>query len=1497
MDFHAMRLPEDVLEKIQDERDRLGHPVLTDADLVEARSEGKMLIIIAGMVFDVTKFLEEHPGGFEALERHIGRDASDPFFERHDNPAFQLLPRYYYADYAADDGTAAFGELPILREESGETSMNEDEATADAELKARTDESHEDHHEDQDDERAGSGYKEDLPEGVTETAGAAGPSQEGVVPAMVLDAKENGVLENGSSEEAHSEVDSKPDEEEKRKNSKDDDKHSVATTECNQPPTLNIPATGCPFMALAMLKEAGHEPVTPSKTMSRTGSFKMRSGSDDMTSNNPYGSFSSFPNKATESPRSVRSREDLSSSRPTTTKNSSSMNSRSRKGRGTNINKAGGVFRGQMHRKRRLAKLKKAPPIDQYLWDLHSARIASSWTELVKKSDYAEIGRRIYGSVKANDTLEPLFRFTNQTVQGTKFVDMLSSIVENINNPQTIFEKVNELAPMHHRKGVKAAHMPIMKGIIVSLLKHVLGDEFTNEDEEAWNWIWQYLTQILDQSLQDVGSNLGLVRECWDSICEQYTTNELGEMVYDHLFKMAPNLTMLFTKPRSYMAVKMGDMLSMLVSFADSSESMKQQISWLGLRHVKYKIRPHHIPLMGPVFLAVVAEAAGVHWSQDTEKAWSVLFNMVCVNMADAIQEGEEYAEALEKAIGILKEQVDATSMVATIRAELATNCPSMFDDEASSGSKGLSRLKRSGRLMSVSSGNPSNESVKSGSDRRGSVPDLALHDVSHLLHASAAKKKEPERKLSTTGTSRPNANTFEGMAEETTVNIIESVYDFFLETGQNVWDPEKQMEIVAICAPRLFAWGMREKHLKDVWLAIERAITKTAESLFDERMISSLRWFWKSISEALQEEFNASENGYNDLVLSSWDIVRQRTEVQELGEKFWKYLNCMSPEQTNLFRRSLSMWGHLLHHIVNMLLISITDPEEYYDLMFELTIRHIRYGVRSEYLNPFGNALFATFEEILSDVWEEKTTKAWKLVWKRATCNMSRGLNMGGNAITQALVEGNVEALQDAISSAPRSKRAEWLCQIDINGAIISPLIWAMHDGKTAIVDFILSDLLTIRADIHGYYYGREELFKYHDDLIGEILREAPDSMTVLLDGLMWHSKEKLMGRLVRVNYYIKDVYGEPRENVDSWASPLGRFIVLGDNHTFLHPIVKQTLQLKWQKFGLFLFCLKEVWYLGMLITFMVGHVQDPSGCIGRLQKDRIALSVMAVVTLGVQMKMVMTHFVKRLCITYQIGSFEIIVPRCLASIWTLVRITSCVLLIYVMSRDGCNHCVNNPTSASCTNITNTSTRAEYWDEPADNFGMLEQFSLLAAKAKGDTGVATATTLASSKDRSAMAFVGVLLWIQMFQACILSTPLAAFTYTIGIMFLDISHSLFMIFILISAFGSALTMIGEPPFDQGWDHTLAVLLQEVLGVSQQYYPEIGSFTRFLLLVYVSRIFDDIGFDEPLNFSANDSGPAGGVQLFERDDHPKYVPDRILRFTGDASPEDPWPEIN
>eukprot|EP00960_Hanusia_phi_P046815 758057-Hanusia_phi.AAC.3 len=87
---------------------------------------------------------------------------------------------------------------------------------------------------------------------------------------------------------------------------------------------------------------------------------------------------------------------------------------------------------------------------------------------------------------------------------------------------------------------------------------------------------------------------------------------------------------------------------------------------------------------------------------------------------------------------------------------------------------------------------------------------------------------------------------------------------------------------------------------------------------------------------------------------------------------------------------------------------------------------------------------------------------------------------------------------------------------------------------GQPRSLTAFFSDLLTIRADIHGYYYGREvemlierrklcvlssaqqNLFNYHEKLVEELCRECPHLLGTLLDGLLWHSKEKLPGRMV---------------------------------------------------------------------------------------------------------------------------------------------------------------------------------------------------------------------------------------------------------------------------------------------------------------------------------------------------------------------------------------------
>jgi len=62
----------------------------------------------------------------------------------------------------------------------------------------------------------------------------------------------------------------------------------------------------------------------------------------------------------------------------------------------------------------------------------------------------------------------------------------------------------------------------------------------------------------------------------------------------------------------------------------------------------------------------------------------------------------------------------------------------------------------------------------------------------------------------------------------------------------------------------------------------------------------------------------------------------------------------------------------------------------------------------------------------------------------------------------------------------------------------------------------------------------------------------------------------------------------------------------------------------------------------------------------------------------------------------------------------------------------------------------------------------------------------------------------------------------------------------------------------------------------------------------------TKYFDELGFENPLEFDNGDAGPPGGLQVLEpasvRAD-PRYIPDRIMRYTGEANENDPWPRLD
>jgi cytochrome b involved in lipid metabolism len=65
----------------------------TPADVSAHNSPDKGLyIIIDGHVYDVTNFIDEHPGGPKILKRVAGKDASKQFWKV-GMPAFPAVPR------------------------------------------------------------------------------------------------------------------------------------------------------------------------------------------------------------------------------------------------------------------------------------------------------------------------------------------------------------------------------------------------------------------------------------------------------------------------------------------------------------------------------------------------------------------------------------------------------------------------------------------------------------------------------------------------------------------------------------------------------------------------------------------------------------------------------------------------------------------------------------------------------------------------------------------------------------------------------------------------------------------------------------------------------------------------------------------------------------------------------------------------------------------------------------------------------------------------------------------------------------------------------------------------------------------------------------------------------------------------------------------------------------------------------------------------------------
>ncbi len=129
------------------------------------------------------------------------------------------------------------------------------------------------------------------------------------------------------------------------------------------------------------------------------------------------------------------------------------------------------------------------------------SKLAQNGTKLVKQF-YDELFKRHPG-------VEPLFKSSKRADQEKKLLNALKLVVKNVNQPDKLAKALETLGKNHESYGAKAEHYPLVKAVLLDVMKRLAGNDWTESVSETWDLAIQTVAELMLNGYKNSENNTG----------------------------------------------------------------------------------------------------------------------------------------------------------------------------------------------------------------------------------------------------------------------------------------------------------------------------------------------------------------------------------------------------------------------------------------------------------------------------------------------------------------------------------------------------------------------------------------------------------------------------------------------------------------------------------------------------------------------------------------------------------------------------------------------------------------------------------------------------------------------------------------------------------------------------------------------------------------------------------------------------------------------------